>query len=325
MFIPVSWLLFQLQYESTLNLPTPSLQFLPVMFFALLTCWLAPKPGLLAFQCTLLSFLLCVASCSNGLFLIPILALIYIQFRAFKRLAVFCALSAFTSIVYFHGYNFASEMQNTHASNSVVSIFQHFSPRFAAAFLGSIASIRDPIPAIVFGIALTALFAFATFDRLFIRRPAIFYSCLFILITGLAVSGLRSNFGIVAALGSRYRINSTILLILLFLYMADRFYGVSIRPLILKTGACTAALLLIAFTYESDRTGEKLLLAKRHAVELEMLRWESHDTRHIIEPAFRGDFTAENERNGLFDPIEPYLSDSLREGIYQLPELPTKD
>ena len=42
-FVPVSFLLFQLQYEGTLNFATSGLQCIPVVLFALLTCFLAPK------------------------------------------------------------------------------------------------------------------------------------------------------------------------------------------------------------------------------------------------------------------------------------------
>ena len=42
-FVPVSWMLFQLQYEGTLNFATPGFQCIPVVLFALLTCLLATK------------------------------------------------------------------------------------------------------------------------------------------------------------------------------------------------------------------------------------------------------------------------------------------
>jgi hypothetical protein len=322
--VPVSWILFQLQYESTLNLATPALQFIPVLVFALLTCFLATKASKRAFLGTLLSVLLCVASCANGLFLLPIGAIIYLQRREFWRLLAWCSLSATVCLIYFHRYDFTAEMPNTHMGNNVLSILHHLSLVYAAAFWGSIAALRNPLPAVLFGIVLAGAFVFATYDRLFARRPALYYSSLFLFVTGLAVSGIRSTFGLVSAVASRYRINSAVLLILLYLYLADKLYGIRLRPLFFKVGTCIAAALLAGFTFVSDCVGEKLLLAKRNAAEVEMQCWEQHEPRHIIDPAFTGDLTAENERNGLFDPVEPFLSETIHEGIYILPGAPTE-
>jgi hypothetical protein len=320
-FIPVSWILFQLQYESTLNFATSGLQCFPVIAFALLTFFLATKPSTAAFVGALLSFLLAVASYANGLFLIPIGAVLFLQRREYRRLSIWCSLGALASLVYFHGYDFAVEMPNTHMNNIVLSILHHLSLPYAAAFLGSIAAIRDPLPAIILGIILTGVFLFATYDRLFNRNPALYYSSLFIFVTALAVSGLRSSYGLASALGSRYRISSTVLFVLAYLYLAERLSELKMRPRLLKASLSIAGVLLATFTFESDRDGERLLLVKRQAVEAEMLRWERHEPRHLVGNAFSGDLTAVNEENGLFDPIEPFISDSIREGIYVLPNL----
>jgi hypothetical protein len=323
-FVPASWILFQLQYESTLNFASSGLQNIPVIVFALLACFLASKAGATAFLGTLLSLLLSIASSGNGLFLIPIGAIIYLQHREYKRLVAWCALSGIACLVYFHGYNFKAETPITHMDNNVLGLLQHLSLPYAAAFLGSIAAMRNPLPAILFGIVLVGVFILATSDRLFARRPALYYSMLFFIVTGLAVSGLRSSLGIASAITSRYRINSTVLLILLYLYLADKFYGIHLRPLILKACAFVVGVLLIGFTAESDRVGEKLLLARRRALEVEMMRWQRHEPRHALAASFPGDFTAENEKNGLYDPIEPFFSESIREGIYQIPALPAE-
>ena len=321
-FIPVSWILFQLQYESTLNFATSGLQCFPVIFFALLTFLLATRTSATAFAGALLSFLFAVASYANGLFLIPIGAVFFLQRKEYRRLSIWCCVGAIATLVYFHGYNFAVEMPNTHSDNIVSSILHHLSLPYAAAFLGSIAAIRDPLPAILLGILLTAVILFATYDRLFTRNPALYYSSPFIFVTGLAVSGLRSNFGLASALGSRYRINSTVLLLLTYLYLAERLSEIKMRPQLFRAGVGIAGVLLATFTFVSDRAGERLLLVKRQALEVEMLRWERHEPRHLVGNAFPGDFTSVNEENGLFDPIEPFISDSIREGIYIPPDLP---
>jgi hypothetical protein len=99
---------------------------------------------------------------------------------------------------------------------------------------------------------------------------------------------------------------------LAYLYLAERLSEINIKPQLLKAGLSIAGVLLANFTFVSDRAG---------ALEIEMLRWERHEPRHLVGSAFPGDLTAVNEENGLFDPIEPFISNSISEGIYILPKL----
>jgi hypothetical protein len=105
--------------------------------------------------------------------------------------------------------------------------------------------------------------------------------------------------------------------------LADKFYGIRVRPLILRAGACIVGVLLLGFNYESDRGGEKLILTGQHKLEVAMLRWERHEPRPPISASSADDFTAENEIKGFYEPNEPILSESIREGIYKLPKLST--
>jgi hypothetical protein len=172
------------------------------------------------------------------------------------------------------------------------------------------------------------MFLWATWDRLFERRPALYYAMLFYIITGAAVSGHRSLLGLVSALHSGYRVNSMMLVILLYFYLADKFYGVSLRPLTLRVGVFAFAVLLIAFNVLSDRGGQKVLLTKRVKVEEGMLRWVRHEPQPVVAASTADILTlplAEEESKGTFDPVEPTLSDSIREGIYILPKLTTEN
>lgn len=322
-FVPVSWMLFQLQYAGALNNVTGSLQLIPIVMFALLTCFLASQASAMAFSGALLSLLFCIASNANGLFLIPIGVLLFLQRKEYKRLAAWCCCSMVACLVYFYKYDFAVGEIHTHSRNNVMSIFQHFSPAYALAFWGDIAAIRNPLPAELFGAVLVGVFLFATWDRLFQRRPALYYSALFFVVTGIAVSGHRSMLGIWTAMNSPYRINSTLLVILLYLYLADKFHGARVQPVAFRTGVCFFGVLLVAFNFASSRGGEKLLLLKRHKLEVAILRWERHEPRPAVTANTPGDLTENAEKKGDYEPIEPTLSDSIREGIYILPKLPS--
>jgi hypothetical protein len=210
-------------------------------------------------------------------------------------------------------------------NNNVLSVLSHLSPAYGAAFLGSIAAVANPLPAILFGALLTGVFIFATYDRLYVRNPALFYSALFFFVTSAAVSGLRSSLGLTTALGSRYRINSTVLVILLYLYLADKFYGINVRPLILKAGAAALALLLVTFNVASNLAGLKLILTMQQKVGAAMLQWVRQEPDPPVTASSPNDFTINSEKKGYFKPSEPILSVSIREGIYILPELPIRN
>lgn len=156
-----------------------------------------------------------------------------------------------------------------------------------------------------------------------LATPALYYSALFFFVTAAAVSGLRSTLGTATALNSTYRINSTVLVALLYLYLADKAYGMRIRPHILKVGIGSFALVLLVFNVESDRGGERVLLLKRHRAQMSMLRWERHESPPSMTDLTPDDLTAGRETSSSFWPgtYGATLPDSIREGIYKLPEL----
>jgi hypothetical protein len=324
-FVPVPWILFQLQYAGALNNATGSLQLIPVVVFALLTCLLATRTDKMSFAGALLSLTLAIASNSNGLFLIPIGGIAYLQRKEFKRLAAWTCFSAIACLIYFNGYNFAIEAGHTHSNNIFLSLLQHLSPAYCLAFLGDIAAVRNPLSAILFGFVLISVFIFATYDRLFVRRPALYYSALFFVVTGVAVSGLRSSLGLSTAMNSPYRINSTVLSILCYLFLADKFYGVHVRPRTLRAGIVLFGALAVAFNFASNRGGERLLSEKRQKLEAAMLRWQRHEPRPAFNSSSSNDLSADSEKKGYFEPIEPTLSEAVREGIYEVPDLPARD
>jgi hypothetical protein len=201
---------------------------------------------------------------------------------------------------------------------------QHLNLVYALAFLGNNAAILNPWPAVIFGVVLTGVFIFATRDRLFLRNPALYYAALFFFVTAAAVSGLRSSLGTPTALNSTYRLNSTALLVLLYLYLADKAYDIRLRPLLLKVSVGAFALVLLAFNVESDRGGERVLLLKHYRAETSVSRWARHEPRPSMADLAPDDLTAGRENVDSFwpDSFGTVLSDCISEGIYQLPQMP---
>lgn len=318
LLVPASWLLFQLQYASTLNYAMDAMQMVPVILFMLLSCWLLARPGNAEFAGAVAAVILSIASSANGLFMIPIGALLLLQQRQFRRLAVWIAAGALMSGIYFYHYDFHARQGP--ASHSVLSSVSHISLPYAGAFLGSIATVTRPLPAILFSLVLLGIFLMATRDRLYRRNPALYYAALFFFVTAIALSGLRSDLGLAEALGSRYRLNSTVLVILLYFYLADKALHLRIarNPRIAATAV--AGVLIVLFTAESDHGGQKLLLMRRERLREAMLHWERHEPPPPVVALGPDDFTLQHLEEGMYEPDPGILQQALSAHLYQLQE-----
>jgi hypothetical protein len=320
-FLPVPYLLFQLQYASSLNNAMAGLQNLPILLFALLSLYLASKKGRAWFAASLACLVLTIASSGNGMFLVAVGALMLAQRREFMRLAVWFMTGGAMCVIYFTGgYN--SHLSGRNAS--ILSCFGHLSAGFSAAFLGSICTGANPIPAIVLGIFLAGVFVVATWEKLYLRHPSLYYSMLFLFVTAVAVSGLRSDYGsgLRTALGSRYRINSVIIVILVYFYLADRYRSIAGGKTVRTLTPWILGVLLAGFVVGSDWAGQKQLLIRRQRLQDALLRWERHEPPAPVEAVESGDYTAANAEKGFFNPVEPTLSQAVAAGIYRLPKLP---
>jgi hypothetical protein len=86
LFLPVSWLIFQLQYVETLNWAMPSLQHLPSLVFSLSAIYFLMRKTRRAYYCTVPCLVLAIAASGNGLLLVPIGAVILAWRGQYKRL-----------------------------------------------------------------------------------------------------------------------------------------------------------------------------------------------------------------------------------------------
>ena len=94
LFIPVSWLLFQLQYVETLNWAMPSLSNLPVLFFSLGTIYFLVRETRRAFHGALVCLILAVGSLASGMVVIPVGLLILAVNRRYAHLVGWLGISA---------------------------------------------------------------------------------------------------------------------------------------------------------------------------------------------------------------------------------------
>jgi hypothetical protein len=223
LFLPVSWLLFQLQYVETVDSAMASLQNLPVLVFSLGAFMLLPRASLRSFCGALVCMALAIASSGNGVFVLPVGLLVLLLHRRFLRILPWLVVSALCLAAYAWHYNVLSS-QSPH-TRSVFATLLHLRVGYILAFMGS--AFGHPqrfapfLRAAITGAALTLWFALAALRGYFNRRPVVATFLLFLLITSVGVAGLRSDFGVQQSLVSRYAIYSALLLILAWFIFAE--------------------------------------------------------------------------------------------------------
>jgi hypothetical protein len=320
LFIPSAWILFQLQYYGTLNFPSAGLQNVPILFFSFLTIYLLSRRETGAFYFAILSLALAIATSGNGIFLVPIGSLMLIQFRRLARLVPWLLVSGGMLAIYFYRYNFSSSQANP--DHSTISSIHRLSLTYALSFMGSsIARYQSYVAALVLGICLCAILIFAVTDKFYLKSPAIFYSILFILVTALAVSAIRSSFGMTQSLASRYRIYSNLLVILTYFYVAGWLQkyirGRAIRFITIGMIATMVAV----FNVASNRAGYTLL-GMRKIELIDGMRRLEHGESPVVST---GEVNNENpvisrqRADGIFVPNGPILETSASLHIYVPP------
>jgi hypothetical protein len=218
-FIPVPWLLFQLQHWENLNWAADGLQHIPLLPFALGAIYLLVRGERWAFGAALGCLVLAVAADGNGLLMIPIGLLILVRARNYARVLGWLAASAVCVAAYAFRFDFMSSQIEAH--RSVLSTFHPLSPAYILAFIGSAGSIFRG--SIVLGIILCCFFVFMAFRGYTRKNPAVSYCVLFLLLTAIGVAGLRSDLGVVQGLSSRYAIYSALLLIFAWFAIVEEF------------------------------------------------------------------------------------------------------
>jgi len=323
-FIPVVYLFFQLQYASALNTAFAPMQYLPALLFGLLCIYYCVQQSPRDQAVAMLFFILAASSSGNGLFLLPICMLQALINRKYLRVLLWLALGCAMAwvIVGLGNTHSGAQVHNGGFGGFLFSI----SPIFALAFLGAIGAASNPIPAVILGCVFMATLAYATYRKAYRTAPQLYFLMIFIVITAIAVSALRAEHaeGLVRAVGSRYRIYSTLLLIANYMYFADLWKEKLVYLRSRKLVCIVTLVLLGAFDLISDWEGNKLLETRRVKTEAAFLRWERHETRPTVIAERPGDYTVANEKLGYYEPKFPDLTDAIEDGVYRLPRLPEK-
>jgi hypothetical protein len=321
LFIPASWLLFQLQYWQTLNWSMAGLQNVPILVFSLGAINLLVKGTRSAFWGAVVLFILSVAASGNGFLLIPVGLLILVLNRRYLRVVVWLLAAAGLIAAYAYRYNIWSAQTGPHSS--VVTNFHPLAPAYVIAFIGSAASFPFKAGSFVLGALLCVFFFYLARKGYFRRNPLVSYCVLFLLLTAIGVAGIRSGFGISQALASRYTIYSALLLVFAWFAIVEEFLQhrpVSFLHNNIFLGALAATVL---FSLCADGGGLLQITSRASSLTQAMAAYE-HPTPSEPQTGpsppllFRESepiTVAFNQR------IRPILAESIRLGIYRPPPL----
>lgn len=186
-FVPVAWLLFQLEYSETLNWAMAGLQNLWVLVFAMGAIQCLLRPSRKAYAGALVLLVLAIAASGNGFLLIPvgmaILAIRRSMRKYWVRLAGWLAVSGLCVSAY--AYHYDGMSSQSPASRSIFSTLLHWRPDYVLAFIGNVGAfggIAESLTKVclLLGVLLLAVFGWVMDGgtRGAIRQSVIpYYSC----------------------------------------------------------------------------------------------------------------------------------------------------
>ena len=319
LFVPVSWLLFQLEYQELLNWGGAGLQHIPCLVFAFAAIYLLFRKTRSAFCGALACFILAIAASGNGFLLLPIGLLILIPKRNYARIAAWLITCAGCIAAYSYHYNVMSSRSSP--DHSVFSALLRLRPIFVLSFIGSAASIPFNAASFALGTALCVFFIWMV-RRGYVRRNPLVCSCvLFLLLTAIGAAGIRSDLGLEESVSSRYTIYSVLFVILAWFAIVEEFLQhrrVSLRKSKAYLGAVVATVFFCLFM---DAVFLVVIKSWDSKLIEGMADFEHPNpldsTKGPVIPLWKGDLSRET-----FNPnARAILLESIRLGVYQPPAL----
>jgi hypothetical protein len=228
LFVPVCWLLFQLSYAETLNAAEPAIQNLYILVFSFLAFDLLTRPDRRSFLCSLLCLVLAITASGNG-FITGFIGTLYLGRNGHRlgRLSAWIGAITGMAALYAYHYNVMASQGDKHGS--IFAAMLDLKVLYIVSFLGSIGELAHFAPhisvfsgSLILGFTLCLLYLYLMVRGKLSTNAAVNSAVLFIFLTGVGVAGLRSGLGVEQSLSSRYRIYSSLLLILTWFLISER-------------------------------------------------------------------------------------------------------
>ncbi|RFC36169.1 MAG: hypothetical protein DID92_2727743729 [Candidatus Nitrotoga sp. SPKER] len=206
-FLPVALLVLSPVYFEASLWATGVLQNLPVLAFAFFAiAWVSQRSGFF-FLVALLAALLATCTTASGMAVFLACAAVLVSQRRFAHAIIMALL--FIAIAWIYTRGFPNDPSIPVATSSIELI------RFFLALCGAL--VWGKTGAVFFGILLVAGFGVLTWHGLPKRNPVLWGLGLFLLLSMAMMSIGRAGFGVEAALLSRYKPYSGLMLVVIYL------------------------------------------------------------------------------------------------------------
>lgn len=327
--LPVSLLLFQLQYASTINFSMASIQNISVLAFSLATVSFLAHNSKSRFAMACFSLLLAISASGNGFLLVPVGLLLLIERKRWMHIIIWITLSVLIMIVYFNQYSISHSSAGTEGGH-LIKLLSQFNLIYVLAFIGaSIAKYQNHFPSVLLGVFILCTWGFAFSSKYSMKNPSVFYFFIFLILTAFAVSTIRSGLGIEQSLSSRYRIYSNLILILTYIFLMETYFTKFSNIKVQLSLISVLIVFGLIFFIVSNSAGYQFLQGRKLAIAQEMTNWKSEVFQEKIkqddqlEIHFDPAVTRQLEL-GIYKPVTPVLLESIRLGVYQPPTLSNK-
>lgn len=321
---PISLLLFQLQYASTMNFSMAGIQNLSVIAFSLACISLLSNNSHRRFTAACIALVFAVCASGNGFLLLPVGILLMIERKRWLHIIIWVILGLAIAAIYFNNYSIKNSTQHVDSARLVELLFL-INPLYILAFIGSsIAKYQNHIPSVGLGVVLIIIWCVAIKNKYFKKNPPVFYFSIFLIFTAIAVSTLRSSLGIEQSLASRYRIYSNLILILTYIFLmecyVERWENKKIQNLFL----CISILFSAIFYSMSNSAGFRFLQGRQQAIAYEMSVWKTAVLKQTVQINVLQDWNFDPAVTrqleiGIYKPATDPLLNSIRLGVYSPP------
>jgi hypothetical protein len=314
LLLPVSLLLFGLNYAETLDWAISGLQQPMVILFSLAAIHFLVKAEAsdwdLVWACGL--GVLASTTYANGMIVWPVgLLFLLVQRQGVKRLVGWSA--AFVAMLVVYLYRYQPGAATAHAAITKKAVF------FVMFCGGALENMHHrPVRyvSVVIGLVALGVFVHAVRTRYDRRNAFFFYSTVWVLMTGLVEANARTAMGMQLSMSSRYKIYCDLLLIFCYEYLLDRVFakaaGAKVRRWVVAAFVAAAVVFLAG-----DYAGARLLKTRKLRAEGAMRRYlaapETASPMFVVEDVLSPAEVTEEEK------ARQELSEAIRVGIYAPP------
>ena len=245
--IPIIIFLFQLQHWENMKWGVASLSNFYVLVFAGAAFHQISQTPRTSFLWAIFLAILAFYTQGSGIGIF-LCGIVYLAVgkKIFRGVIWFCA-TLLILFLYFFDY----EKPWYHPSIMKALIHPDLLAKYFLSFLGSSVSFDNKKIAFILGLAGFSYYIFLIMRKYYSKNPPIFFLLSFILLAAVMATMTRSGLGVEQALSSRYRINSILFWILIYISSVEIFINSKNSQKLFSAGAILFSLIFYGFSFQS--------------------------------------------------------------------------